>query len=392
MDETERQGPTPPTVLVVYSGARCPGGAEAYLEGLFRGYDRSRLRLLLVSLGEWDLTERLRAMGEHVVALEASRVAPRAPAAIAELARSEGADLIASQGVLANFYARVASLLCGLPHLVTVHSDLGFDYPGAGRRLAFSLVERMLAGRTVHYLVPSDYLRRRLLSRGVPAERISVVYHGIEPQRTVAAGSISPGAEGSQDEGATAPERPPVVGSIGRLHHTKGFDLLIKAMPLISHPPSVELIIWGEGEERASLEKLIEELGLGDRARLPGYAPQVNRAFADMDIFVQPSRAEGFGLTVVEAMSAGLPVVVSQAGSLPELVADAKSGVVARGDRPVDLARELESLLADPERRERLGAEAARQARRRFTVDRWLDETTTVYEQSARATARGTTR
>jgi len=131
---------------------------------------------------------------------------------------------------------------------------------------------------------------------------------------------------------------------------------------------------------------------VGDRVRLPGYAPQVERALADMDIFVQPSRAEGFGLTVVEAMSAGMPVVVSQAGSLPELVADGKSGVVVRGDRPADLARELESLLADRGRRERLGAEAARQAQRRFTLERWLDETTTVYEQSARGTARRTVR
>ncbi|HZJ02640.1 MAG TPA: glycosyltransferase, partial [Thermoleophilia bacterium] len=69
-----------------------------------------------------------------------------------------------------------------------------------------------------------------------------------------------------------------------------------------------------------------------------------------------------------------------------------KSGVVVRGDRPADLARELESLLADRGRRERLGAEAARQAQRRFTLERWLDETTTVYEQSARGTARRTVR
>ncbi len=389
--ETERQGAAPPTALVVYSGARFPGGAEAYLESLFLGYDRSRLRLLLVSMGEWDLTARLREMGEPVVVLEASRVAPRAPAAIAEVARSEGADLIASQGVVANFYARAAARVCGLPHMATVHSDLSFDYPGTARRLAFSLVDRMLAGRTAHYLVPSEYLRRRLLSRGVPAERISVVYHGIEPHSIVSTGTSRPGVASqrtSPDEDAAASERPPVLGSIGRLHHTKGFDLLIRALPLISHPPSVELIIWGEGEERASLEKLIEELGLGDRVRLPGYAPKVNRALAGMDIFVQPSRAEGFGLTVVEAMSAGLPVVVSQAGSLPELVADGKSGVVVRGDRPADLARELESLLAERGRRERLGAEAARQARRRFTVERWLDQTTAVYEQAAGGTPR----
>ncbi len=172
-----------------------------------------------------------------------------------------------------------------------------------------------------------------------------------------------------------------MVGSVGRLHPTKGFDVLIQAAAGL--PAAVQVVIHGEGDERPSLEALVRDLGLEERVRLPGFAADLDEAFRGMDVYVQPSRAEGFGLGVVEAMTAGLPVVVSSAGSLPELVDDGRSGLIIREDGPAGLASGLRGLLEDEERRRRMGRRAAREARERFGLRRWIDETMEVYRMAA---------
>lgn len=356
----------PATVIIVYSGARFPGGAETYLESLFRLCDRERFRFVLASLGEWTLTERLRAQGEEVVVLPDRRIDPRTVVRLSALARGQRAVLIASQGVIANLYARAAARLTQLPHLATVHSDVRFDYGSPLRRLVLTAADRLLRSATVRFLVPSEHLRRRLVESGVAAERVSVVYHGVRPMAVVAGGGDP---------------RPLVVGSVGRLHPTKGFDVLIRAGALL--PPDVDVVIHGEGDERARLEGLVRELGLERRVRLPGFAADLDDAFRGIDVYVQPSRAEGFGLSVVEAMTAGLPVVVSSAGSLPELVDGVGTGLIVREDGPEALASCLRRLLEDDEQRRLMGRRAAEEARERFGIRRWIEETMEVYGMAA---------
>ena len=358
----------PATVLVVYSGARFPGGAETYLESLFRLRDGERFRFVLASLGEWSLTERLRDRGEEVLVLPGRRIDPRTVSRLAALAREQGAALIASQGVVANLYARAAARLTRLPHLATVHSDVRHDYGSPLRRVALTAADRLLRSATVRFLAPSEYLRRRLVESGVAAERVSVVHHGVRPLEAMARGD-RPG--------------PLVVGSVGRLHPTKSYDVLIRAAAGL--PAGAEVVIHGEGDERPHLEALVRDLGLEGRVRLPGFATDLGDAFRGMDVYVQPSRAEGFGLSVVQAMTAGLPVVVSSAGSLPELVDRGRSGLIVREGGPAALASALRGLLEDEERRRLMGRRAAAEARERFGLRRWIDETMEVYRMAADA-------
>lgn len=100
-----------------------------------------------------------------------------------------------------------------------------------------------------------------------------------------------------------------LIGAVGRLHPSKGMDVLIKAFRA-SAPPSAALVILGEGPQRPELEKLCE----GDpRVHLVGYRPAVHHWLQDLDLFVSPSREESFGLAILEAMSAGLPIIATAA-------------------------------------------------------------------------------
>lgn len=100
-----------------------------------------------------------------------------------------------------------------------------------------------------------------------------------------------------------------LVGAVGRLHESKGHDVLIRAFRATA-PANAALVIVGEGPQRKTLEKLRE----GDRRiHLIGHRPVVQSCLRDLDLFVSPSREESFGLAIVEAMSFGLPIVSTAA-------------------------------------------------------------------------------
>ena len=116
--------------------------------------------------------------------------------------------------------------------------------------------------------------------------------------------------------------------SLGNLRAIKGFDKLIRAFKIVSESHSnVQLCIFGEGQERANLEKLILNLNLKDKVQLKGYTDNIYEVLADSDIYVLSSEQEGFPNSLSEALAVGLPVVSFQChNGLKELVEDGKNG------------------------------------------------------------------
>jgi glycosyltransferase involved in cell wall biosynthesis len=176
-----------------------------------------------------------------------------------------------------------------------------------------------------------------------------------------------------------------VLGSVGRLHEVKGFDLLVEGISKIEDKKTI-LHIWGEGEERKNLEHLIKSLDLNERVILKGsgYSVGMREIIKDIDIYVQPSRSEGFGLAVAEAMGCGVPVVVTPAGSLPEIVQHNKTGIVAKSFTPEDIALAINELVSNKKLREELSKSAYEYSRKQFGVDEWIDKTISVYLEAAK--------
>lgn len=154
--------------------------------------------------------------------------------------------------------------------------------------------------------------------------------------------------------------------AIGRLAPIKGFDLLLPAFAEASaRVPGWTLEIWGEGPERPALEAQIRQLGLADRVRLPGQTDRPFEVLLAADLFVLPSRAEGFPNALAEAMACGLPVLSTDfGGAVLEMVEDGVDGVLVPPEDPPALAEALVRLMGDPEARRRLGARAGQLAER----------------------------
>lgn len=152
-----------------------------------------------------------------------------------------------------------------------------------------------------------------------------------------------------------------IIGAVGRLVPQKGFDLLIDAFARVAESiPDWQLVIWGEGPERAALEAQRDRLGLSGRVSLPGITSQPGGWIAQSDLFVLSSRFEGWGIVVGEAMAAGLPVISFDCDWGPaEMIEQGRSGILIPNGDTTALGDAIALLCKDEARRRSLSSAAA---------------------------------
>ena len=165
--------------------------------------------------------------------------------------------------------------------------------------------------------------------------------------------------------------------AIGRLVEQKGFDIAIRALPILP-PRSVQLTILGEGPERAALEALASELGVSSAVRMPGYVENIGSFLGDADLAIMPSRYEGFGLAAVEAMSAGLPIIAANVSGLREVASISFPGAILIP--PNDEAQLAEAIMRYCEKGlRREGGMMAQNHAKRFSLDAMIDGYLHIY-------------
>jgi colanic acid/amylovoran biosynthesis glycosyltransferase len=237
-------------------------------------------------------------------------------------------------------------------------SQVGRDGPWSwsftmhGATEFYDVADHDLAGKSADadaVLCISDYCRSQLMYLTQPEawERFHVVHCGVDLD------AFRP-SDRSAEAGEPAPLR---VLAVGRLTAAKGFQILIEAVAdLVRRGVDIELTIAGEGPDRRDIEKLVAELGVGDRVRLPGMVPpnEVRAYYDASDVFCLSSFAEGVPVVLMEAMACGLPVVSSGITGVPELVEEGVSGFLVPPARP-DLLADALDRLTDPAVRSRMG-------------------------------------
>ncbi|MBU1745330.1 MAG: glycosyltransferase, partial [Proteobacteria bacterium] len=147
-----------------------------------------------------------------------------------------------------------------------------------------------------------------------------------------------------------------VVGTVGRLTAVKGQEVLIRAASeLIRRGEKIFLVLLGDGELRRDLEELSLRLGIAEYVRFLGWRPDVARVMAACDIFCLPSRNEGMGKVLVEAMAMGKPIIASDIGGIPDMVRSGENGILVPVGDTAAWAEAIARLCRDPEERRRMG-------------------------------------
>jgi glycosyltransferase involved in cell wall biosynthesis len=242
------------------------------------------------------------------------------------------------------------------------------------------LAERPLARayRRASFQAISESTREDLVRRGVPRERIVVIYPGIDAK------TFTPGPPGART-------REPSFLYIGRLRRYKGVEVAIRGLALArSQRNDLRLDIAGSGDDRARLERIAREQGVADAVRFLGRVSEeeklglLRRAWAN----VFPSCKEGWGITNVEAAACGTPSLAADSPGLRDSVREGITGYLVPHGDPAALARRMLELAADPALVERLGRQA-RSFAETLSWDRTADATEAWMEGLGRGTRPG---
>jgi glycosyltransferase involved in cell wall biosynthesis len=248
------------------------------------------------------------------------------------------------------------------PAVLTVH-DLSFERdPSLMRprdRFIFRITVPRSARRADRVLAVSEVTRRDLVELyGIPEEKIVVTPNGVDP--------------GFTPYGPT-PAGDPYVLFVGALQPRKDAALAIEALALVGDGAPRLVLVGPDKGGRADAERTARRVGLGGRVELRGHVPEDELAslYRGAACLVFPSRYEGFGLPVLEAMASGTPVVATAAGALPEVAGDAAILIAERS--PVALAGGIERAIADRDRLRAAGLERVKRYSWAETARRTLE-------------------
>jgi glycosyltransferase involved in cell wall biosynthesis len=171
-----------------------------------------------------------------------------------------------------------------------------------------------------------------------------------------------------------------IIGTISRLEYQKNIENLLESAKILRRENIIYLVI-GDGPERKKIEKLINRYQLKNNFFLLGDIPEAAKYLKAFDIFVLPSRYEGFPLVILEAMNARLPIVVTDVGGLKEMIENKKEGILVEAKNPKVLAMAIKELIENKNLARNLAENAYRKVKEMFSLEKMVKETFNLYQE-----------
>jgi glycosyltransferase involved in cell wall biosynthesis len=355
--------------LLLYVRRLQEGGTERRVERLARGLNGSRFQTAVAYSRSWGpVGERLRLAGIPVVrfsdrnAVEAESVIRGvAPGIFHSFTHKAGVDI-------------AAATAGGTPLVMASRTNMReWD-----ERLKVRPWE-LMRNRMSHRITSVSDAVASLCAQveGVTRQNIVVIHSGVELP-----GLDNGGATIRQELGIAG--HVPTIGYVANYRPEKAHELLLRSFRLVvDQRPDAHLICCGimNPETGSGLAALVREMGLGLNVALLPSRSGVSPVYRGLDLYVHPSRYEGFSNSLLEAMSHALPVVATNVGGTPEAVVDGVTGLMVPKDDRHALAGAMLEMLANSDRAKRFGQAGRQRVARCFTVERMVEAYARLYDE-----------
>lgn len=281
--------------------------------------------------------------------------------------------------------------LLGISWDVVTHGAELF-YPGKEKKI------RRNFQKAKNIFSVSSFSRQRLLTLGIPEEKIKVIPPGVDIEK------FKPGLDASEIKKKYNLKSQRIILSVGRLVERKGIPTLIKTLRILKENiPNFVCFIIGEGKEKGKLEEMAKNNDLAEKIIFTGYVPEKELPlyYNLSDVFVLPSygsleevnpvrsetsngvKIEGFGIVALEASACGKPVVASRTGGITDVVIDKETGFLFEPSNESQLAKKIEELLKNQEVAQKFGARGRKRVENQFPWPEIARKYITIWEKSS---------
>lgn len=339
------------------------GGAQRMLCNILPHFDRRKFEPVVVCLfgGDSLIAEGMKNSGIKVIDLQMkNKLDIYAIWRFYNLLRKEKPIILHSSLFHASIIARVVGKLVKVPIIITWRHNIdhGNDIREWINKVTSSWDDCVIA-------VSNAVKESEIKSTGVNSEKVVVINNCID---TRIYARINGFEKKRIKNDLGIPEKAFLIGSIGRLHTKKGFNVLLQSFKKIKESiPNSWLIIVGEGELRESLEEIAQDLEISEFTIFTGILNNIPEILGIIDVFVMSSHSEGMPLVILEAMASQLPVVATSVGGIPEVISNNQTGLLIPPNDPGSIVDRVIQIYNDNNLSKSLGK--AGQERIKFSFD-----------------------
>lgn len=356
------------TRILYYIPLLLLGGTERQLLNLVSNLDRRRFEpLVWATDGRGPVGDMLRGAGIPVHTMAVDFSDPEALERAICWMRSLGATVFQSCSYGDEWCDIVLAKLAAIPVCISRRGNVRHWDPGAPPRFPEILRNTGSDIVVANSRAVADHCEK---TERIRPGKIRLIHNGVEPPDM-------PAREAARAELGLRPDDL-VAGNVANLRPVKGqHDLLLAFRHVADRIRNAKLVICGQGQTRADLERLCRNLDLQERLIFSGFRRDAGTVYAALDVYVSSALSEGLSNAILEAMHCGLPVVATAVGGTAESVTDGENGLLTPPGETGALAAAMIRLFDDPRLRQAMGDKGRARALESFSIARMVHQ----YEQ-----------
>jgi len=358
--------------ILFINSIRMWGGAEVWLMDVMHGlYERGH-QVTLVCRPETILEKNATAEGFDVVPIKMrSDFDPIVIWKLWRLMRKKDIHILCTNMDKELRFGGIAAKLAGVKAVIPSRE---VDYP-LKNKLRYRFTYNILAD----YILANSFSTKLTLLKSAPwlqANRIEVVYKGIHPEPYLHAVDCKSKIHKEFD----IRSHEVVIGFVGQIDERKCIQDIIDSIPIILQAlPNARFLFAGKGNLEDDLLRQRSERGLTRQIIYAGFRKDIPAIMQAIDLLILPSKVEGFGYVLIEAMAAAKPVVATNVSSIPEIVQHGETGFLVPVHQPEKLANAIVKILQDKKMAVYMGKKGRKRVLKKFTVKRMISQIETIF-------------